>query len=67
MILSFKRNRVACSHADRNKPNGQFALPPEKDAVLSFMEPLPVKAVSGIGKVKTYFLYPMILFYIDNI
>lgn len=43
-----KRVQV-CS--DRNKPNGQFLIPPELPAVLAFVEELPIRKVCGIGKV----------------
>ncbi|KAG8926671.1 hypothetical protein FRC01_008524 [Tulasnella sp. 417] len=37
--------------SDRNKPNGQFYLPFEREAVVSFMAELPIRKVPGIGKV----------------
>eukprot|EP01083_Nonionella_stella_P283281 964031_1 len=48
---------VACNSmlakiaSDFNKPNGQYVLPPTKDAILKFMEDLPVRKVGGVGKV----------------
>ncbi|KAK9820063.1 hypothetical protein WJX72_005623 [[Myrmecia] bisecta] len=37
--------------SDINKPNGQFEVPADADAVRKFVEPLPIRKVSGIGKV----------------
>ncbi|XP_024131239.1 DNA polymerase kappa [Oryzias melastigma] len=37
--------------SDKNKPNGQYRLPPTREAVMDFMEDLPVRKVCGIGKV----------------
>lgn len=37
--------------SDRNKPNGQFCIPPDRDAIVSFMASLPVRKVPGIGQV----------------
>lgn len=37
--------------SDRNKPNGQYRLPPDREAVVAFIQSLPVRKVSGIGKV----------------
>jgi len=37
--------------ADVNKPNGQFSLPPERSAVLEFMDTLPCRRVGGVGRV----------------
>ncbi|XP_034547629.1 DNA polymerase kappa [Notolabrus celidotus] len=37
--------------SDKNKPNGQYRLPPTKEAVMDFTKNLPVRKVSGIGKV----------------
>ncbi|NXO02963.1 POLK polymerase, partial [Rhinopomastus cyanomelas] len=37
--------------SDRNKPNGQFRIPSEKQAVLDFLKNLPIRKVPGIGKV----------------
>ncbi|NXL54075.1 POLK polymerase, partial [Podilymbus podiceps] len=37
--------------SDRNKPNGQCRLPPERQAVLDFLKDLPIRKVPGIGKV----------------
>lgn len=37
--------------SDRNKPNGQYYLPFEREAVVSFMAELPIRKVPGIGKV----------------
>lgn len=37
--------------SDKNKPNGQYRLPPTREAVMDFIQNLPVRKVSGIGKV----------------
>ena len=48
---------VACNHmlakiaTDYNKPNGQYLVPTNLPAILSFISPLPVRKVAGIGKV----------------
>ncbi|KAJ3844174.1 DNA/RNA polymerase [Lentinula raphanica] len=36
---------------NRNKPNGQYYLPPESQAIRDFMVDLPVRKVLGIGRV----------------
>jgi DNA polymerase kappa len=37
--------------ADIKKPDGQYELPARREAVLSFIEKLPPRKVSGVGKV----------------
>ncbi|NXJ84197.1 POLK polymerase, partial [Trogon melanurus] len=37
--------------SDRNKPNGQCRIAPERQAVLDFVKDLPIRKVPGIGKV----------------
>ncbi|KAF7361929.1 IMS-domain-containing protein [Mycena venus] len=37
--------------SDKNKPNGQFHLPFESEAIKSFMRDLPIRRVPGIGRV----------------
>ncbi|XP_040898339.1 DNA polymerase kappa [Toxotes jaculatrix] len=37
--------------SDKNKPNGQYRLPSTNKAVMEFVQDLPVRKVSGIGKV----------------
>ncbi|TFK54490.1 DNA/RNA polymerase [Heliocybe sulcata] len=37
--------------SDKNKPNGQFHLPFERDAILSFMHDLSIRKIPGIGRV----------------
>ncbi|NXB03684.1 POLK polymerase, partial [Cnemophilus loriae] len=37
--------------SDRNKPNRQYRIPPERLAVLDFLKDLPIRKVPGIGKV----------------
>lgn len=37
--------------SDKNKPNGQFHLPFDRDAILSFMHDLSIRKIPGIGRV----------------
>ncbi|XP_051543389.1 DNA polymerase kappa-like [Myxocyprinus asiaticus] len=37
--------------SDKNKPNGQYRIPPERQLVMDFIKDLPVRKVSGVGKV----------------
>ncbi|XP_064867708.1 DNA polymerase kappa isoform X3 [Oncorhynchus nerka] len=37
--------------SDKNKPNGQYRLPSNQQAVIDFIQDLPVRKISGIGKV----------------
>ncbi|KAJ6586882.1 IMS-domain-containing protein [Mycena vulgaris] len=37
--------------SDKNKPNGQFHLPFESEAIVSFMHSLSIRRVPGIGRV----------------
>uniref|UniRef100_A0A3Q3FUD8 DNA polymerase kappa n=1 Tax=Kryptolebias marmoratus TaxID=37003 RepID=A0A3Q3FUD8_KRYMA len=37
--------------SDKNKPNGQYRLLPTREAVMDFIQELPVRKVCGIGKV----------------
>nr|XP_031302671.1 DNA polymerase kappa isoform X2 [Camelus dromedarius] len=37
--------------SDKNKPNGQYQIPPNRQAVMDFIKDLPIRKVSGIGKV----------------
>ncbi|EYU21871.1 hypothetical protein ABFS82_02G045000 [Erythranthe guttata] len=37
--------------SDINKPNGQFVLPNERAAVVTFISSLPIRKIGGIGKV----------------
>ncbi|NWQ76257.1 POLK polymerase, partial [Columbina picui] len=37
--------------SDCNKPNGQYKIAPERQAVLDFLKDLPIRKVPGIGKV----------------
>lgn len=37
--------------SERNKPNGQFRVPPRRADILAFMDALPVRKVPGIGHV----------------
>ncbi|KAL3350440.1 hypothetical protein AABB24_023083 [Solanum stoloniferum] len=37
--------------SDINKPNGQFVLPNDRSAVMTFISSLPLRKIGGIGKV----------------
>ncbi|KAK1293673.1 hypothetical protein QJS10_CPB17g02252 [Acorus calamus] len=37
--------------SDINKPNGQFVLPNDRRAVMTFISSLPIRKIGGIGKV----------------
>ncbi|XP_008050232.1 DNA polymerase kappa [Carlito syrichta] len=37
--------------SDKNKPNGQYQILPTRQAVMDFIKNLPIRKVSGIGKV----------------
>ncbi|XP_062238106.1 DNA polymerase kappa [Platichthys flesus] len=37
--------------SDMNKPNGQYRLPSTRAAVMDFIQNLPIRKVSGVGKV----------------
>lgn len=37
--------------SDKNKPNGQFYLPFEREAIVSFMHDLSIRKIQGIGRV----------------
>ncbi|XP_070794920.1 DNA polymerase kappa [Pituophis catenifer annectens] len=37
--------------SDKNKPNGQYRIPPERGAVMDFIKNLAIRKVPGIGKV----------------
>lgn len=43
--------KLAKIASNRNKPNGQFYVPPDRAAILEFMADLPVRKVNGIGRV----------------
>lgn len=42
--------------SDQNKPNGQFYLPPNREAIMQFVSDLPIRKVSGIGRVSEQML-----------
>lgn len=42
---------VAKIAADERKPDGQFVLPPTREAVLGYLRDLPCRKVGGVGKV----------------
>ncbi|KAH0628017.1 hypothetical protein JD844_008666 [Phrynosoma platyrhinos] len=37
--------------SDQNKPNGQYRIPPDREAVMNFIKDLAIRKVPGIGKV----------------
>ncbi|KAF6139067.1 hypothetical protein GIB67_010793 [Kingdonia uniflora] len=42
--------------SDINKPNGQFILPNDRTAIMTFILSLPVRKIGGIGKVTEHML-----------
>ena len=42
--------------SDRNKPNGQFYLKPNLDDIMDFVRSLPIRKISGIGRVSEQML-----------
>lgn len=42
--------------SDINKPNGQFILPNDRMAVMTFISSLPIRKIGGIGKVTEHIL-----------
>lgn len=42
--------------SDRNKPNGQFMLKPDHQVILDFVQELPIRKISGIGRVSEQML-----------
>ncbi|KAM0459908.1 hypothetical protein ACHAPV_000157 [Trichoderma viride] len=43
--------RLAKICSNINKPNGQYVLPKERNAIMAFMRDLPTRKVNGIGRV----------------
>ncbi|KAL7927126.1 hypothetical protein ACQKWADRAFT_279596 [Trichoderma austrokoningii] len=43
--------RLAKICSNINKPNGQYVLPKERNAIMAFMKDLPTRKVNGIGRV----------------
>ena len=43
--------KLAKIGSNKNKPNGQFALPNDRTAVMDFMRDMPTRKVNGIGRV----------------
>nr|XP_015220229.1 PREDICTED: DNA polymerase kappa isoform X1 [Lepisosteus oculatus]XP_015220237.1 PREDICTED: DNA polymerase kappa isoform X1 [Lepisosteus oculatus] len=37
--------------SDKNKPNGQYRIPSDREVVMNFIRDLPIRKVPGIGKV----------------
>uniref|UniRef100_A0A7N0UDT3 DNA polymerase kappa n=1 Tax=Kalanchoe fedtschenkoi TaxID=63787 RepID=A0A7N0UDT3_KALFE len=46
--------------SDINKPNGQFVLPNDRMAVVTFISSLPIRKIGGIGKVTEHILKDVI-------
>ncbi|KAK9056621.1 hypothetical protein SSX86_023983 [Deinandra increscens subsp. villosa] len=42
--------------SDINKPNGQFLLPKDQAAIMTFISSLPIRKIGGIGKVTEHIL-----------
>jgi DNA polymerase kappa len=49
--------RLAKICSDINKPDGQFVLPSDREAILQFVSTLPIRKVGGIGKVTERMLH----------
>lgn len=43
--------KIAKIASNRNKPNGQFRVPSDRAAIMTFMAELPCRKVNGIGRV----------------
>ncbi|MCJ1357017.1 MAG: hypothetical protein MMC33_007013 [Icmadophila ericetorum] len=43
--------KIAKICSNKNKPNGQFQVPNDRNAMLSFMRDLPTRKVNGVGRV----------------
>lgn len=43
--------KIAKIASNKNKPNGQFQIPHDRVAIMSFMSALPVRKVNGVGRV----------------
>jgi DNA polymerase kappa len=43
--------KLAKIGSNKNKPNGQFYLPPDRPTIMAFMRHLPVRKVNGVGRV----------------
>eukprot|EP01114_Cavostelium_apophysatum_P014237 TRINITY_DN3641_c0_g1_i3.p1 TRINITY_DN3641_c0_g1~~TRINITY_DN3641_c0_g1_i3.p1 ORF type:complete len:592 (+),score=132.28 TRINITY_DN3641_c0_g1_i3:60-1835(+) len=50
-----------------NKPNGSFFLPPDRKIILDFINKLPIRQVSGIGKVTEKMLNAVGIHFIEDI
>ena len=43
--------KIAKICSNKNKPNGQFCVPSDRTAIMTFMSTLPVRKVNGVGRV----------------
>lgn len=43
--------RISKICSNRNKPNGQFVVPSDRDSIMTFMAALPPRKVNGVGRV----------------
>ncbi|KAL2816262.1 hypothetical protein BJX63DRAFT_430267 [Aspergillus granulosus] len=43
--------KIAKISSNRNKPNGQFCVPNTREAIMEFMNKLPMRKVNGVGRV----------------
>ncbi|KAF6167068.1 hypothetical protein GIB67_041323 [Kingdonia uniflora] len=46
--------------SDINKPNGQFILPNDRTAIMTFISSLPVRKIGGISKVTEHMLWDVL-------
>lgn len=44
-------SRIAKITSNRNKPNGQFFVPSDRDTIMEFMSTLPTRKINGVGRV----------------
>lgn len=43
--------KIAKISSNRNKPDGQYCVPNNRDAIMEFMNELPMRKVNGVGRV----------------
>ncbi|KAL4955082.1 hypothetical protein BDW69DRAFT_161618 [Aspergillus filifer] len=43
--------KIAKICSNKNKPNGQYRVPNDRDAVMEFMRGLPMRKINGVGRV----------------
>ncbi|KAL4945584.1 hypothetical protein BDV06DRAFT_21894 [Aspergillus oleicola] len=43
--------KIAKICSNKNKPNGQYRVPNDRDAIMEFMRELPMRKINGVGRV----------------